>query len=147
MSGAFVLVMASTILQKINREIGPSGSFTWIAITQILGAEVMSLSVGRLSDIYEWCCFLLVGKIVPAVTYAVAATAKDINTIIGASAVIRTGSARHQLAWSCLPELVSKSPAPSHTASSRPRWRHLLPSPPSLVSTHLGLDYPSCGRR
>jgi MFS family permease len=39
---------------------------------------------------------------------AVAATAKNINTLIGASTLIGVGSAMHQLAWSCLAELVPK---------------------------------------
>jgi MFS family permease len=39
---------------------------------------------------------------------AVAATAHSIDTLIGASALIGVGSAMHQLAWSCLAEMVPK---------------------------------------
>lgn len=39
---------------------------------------------------------------------AVAATAHSINTLIGASTLIGIGSAMHQLAWSCLSEMVPK---------------------------------------
>ncbi len=39
---------------------------------------------------------------------AVAATAQSINTLIGASTLIGIGSAMHQLAWSCLAEMVPK---------------------------------------
>lgn len=98
MSDVFVLSMASTILQEINRDIGPNDNYTWMATAQILGAAVMSPSVGRLSDIFGRRNFLLVGNAIAAVGCAVAATAKDVNTVIGASAIIGVGSAMHQLA-------------------------------------------------
>ncbi|EFX00504.1 trichothecene efflux pump [Grosmannia clavigera kw1407] len=108
LSDVFVLTMASTLLQQINQDIGPSNDYAWMATAQVLGAAVMSPSVGRLSDIFGRRNFLLAGSVVAAVGCAVAATAKQVNTVIGAGAIIGVGSAMHQLAWSCLAELVPK---------------------------------------
>lgn len=109
MSDVFVLSMASSVLGEINRDIGPSDSYAWMAAAQTLGAAVMSPSVGRLSDIFGRRNFLLIGNVIGAVGCAVAATAKNVNTVIGASVIIGIGSAMHQLAWSCLAELVPKN--------------------------------------
>ncbi|KAF4447577.1 trichothecene efflux pump [Fusarium austroafricanum] len=108
MSDVFVLSMASSILQEINRDIGPDANFAWMATAQILGAAVISPTIGRLSDIFGRRNFLIIGNIIGAIGCAVAATAQKVNTVIGASAVIGMGSAMHQLAWSCLAELVPK---------------------------------------
>jgi MFS family permease len=108
MSDVFVLSMAASILTVINQDIGPNSSYTWMITAQTLGAAVMSPAIGRLSDIFGRRNFLLVGNAVAATGCAVAATAKDVNTVIGASALIGIGSAMHQLAWSCLGELVPK---------------------------------------
>lgn len=108
MADIFVVIMSSTILQTINRDIGPSPSYTWIAITPTLGAAVISPLVGRMSDIFGRRNFLLVGNALALVGCAIAATAHQINTVIGGCVLIGLGSGLHQIAWAALAEIVPR---------------------------------------
>jgi len=85
---------------------GPATNYTWIVTAQILGAASLSPLVGRFGDIFGRRNFLLAGNVIAIVGCAVAASAKNINTIIGGSTLVGIGAAMHQLAWSCLGELV-----------------------------------------
>ncbi|KAF2815944.1 trichothecene efflux pump [Mytilinidion resinicola] len=108
MADVFVIIMSSTILLDINRDIGPNPNYTWVAITPTLGAAVVSPLVGRMSDIFGRRNFLLVGNLLGLIGCAIAATAHNINVIIGGSVLIGIGSGLHQTAWACLAEVVPK---------------------------------------
>ncbi|KAF2491932.1 trichothecene efflux pump [Lophium mytilinum] len=109
MADVFVIIMSSTILQDINRSIGPNPNYTWVAITPTLGAAVVSPLVGRMSDIFGRRNFLLAGNVLGFIGCAIAATADNINTVIGGSVLIGVGSGLHQTAWACLAEVVPKN--------------------------------------
>jgi MFS family permease len=79
-----------------------------MATAQIISAAVLSPLVGRLGDIFGRRTFLLIGNLVGAVGCAVAATASSVITVIIASIFIGFGAAMHQLAWSCLAEVVPR---------------------------------------
>jgi MFS family permease len=64
--------------------------------------------IGRLSDIFGRRNFLLLGNVCGIIGCAIAATANNIDTIIGGGVLIGIASALHQLAWSCLGEVVPK---------------------------------------
>lgn len=106
LSDVFALSMISSLLEPINRDIGPSPNYTWMVTSQIIGAAVLAPVTGRLSDIFGRRNFLLLGNCFGIIGTAVAATAHDVNTVIGASCLIGVASSMHQLAWACLGELV-----------------------------------------
>ncbi|OCK77155.1 trichothecene efflux pump [Lepidopterella palustris CBS 459.81] len=108
MADVFLIIMVSTILRDINADIGPSPNYTWVAVTPVLGAAVISPLIGRMSDIFGRRNFLLVGNTLALIGCAVAATAKNINTVIGGSCLVGLGSGLHQLAWASLAEVVPK---------------------------------------
>ncbi|KAF1812768.1 trichothecene efflux pump [Eremomyces bilateralis CBS 781.70] len=109
LSDVFVISLASAVLGDINNDIGPSTAYSWMATAQIISAAVLSPLVGRLGDIFGRKTFLLLGNTIGAVGCAVAATAHEVSTIIVASIFIGFGAAMHQLAWSCLAEVVPRS--------------------------------------
>jgi len=108
MADVFVIIMSSTILTAVNRDIGPNPNYTWVAVAPTLGTAVVSPLVGRMSDIFGRRNFLLAGNVLATVGCAIAATAHNINTLIGACALIGIGSGLHQIAWTCLAEVVPK---------------------------------------
>ncbi|KAK1762784.1 trichothecene efflux pump [Phialemonium atrogriseum] len=108
MSDVFVVSMVASTLTAINDDIGPDSSYTWMVTALVLGGAVFSPAIGRVSDIFGRRNFLLIGNVIAAVGCAVAATAHSVKTVIGASCLIGIASSMHQLAWSCLGELVPK---------------------------------------
>ncbi|EXJ90159.1 hypothetical protein A1O3_03228 [Capronia epimyces CBS 606.96] len=107
-SDTLVVTMVSTLLQVINRDIGPSKSYAWIITSiTVVGAAVAPV-VGRFGDIYGRRNFLLAGNALALVGTAVAATAKTVNTAIVGGSFIGVATSMRQLAWACLGEIVPK---------------------------------------
>jgi len=75
---------------------------------QIVGQSVLAPQCGRFADIFGRRQFLLVGNIIGIVGCIVGATANSVNAVIGGSTLIGIGGSMHQLAWTCLGELVPK---------------------------------------
>lgn len=76
--------------------------------SQVISAAVLSPFVGRLGDIFGRRTFLLIGNTMGIVGTAVSANARTVPTVIGAGVLIGIASSMHQLAWSCLGEVVPK---------------------------------------
>jgi len=96
----------NTNYESDSPPLGPSKSYSWMAVAQTISAAVMSPFIGRLSDIFGRRNFLLLGNTLAAIGAVVAATAHTVNVVIGASIIIGVGSSMHQLAWACLGEVV-----------------------------------------
>ena len=107
-SDTIVIVMISAALGPINRDLGPSKNYSWIAIGFTTSGGVLAPIVGRLGDIFGRRNFLIIGNLISVIGMAVAATAHSIPVVITGSVLVGTASAMRQLAWSCLGELVPK---------------------------------------
>jgi MFS family permease len=79
-----------------------------MATSIVICGAVLSPMVGRLSDIFGRRNFLLLGNTLGIIGCANIATAKNINTVIGGGVLMGMASALHQLAWSCMGEVVPK---------------------------------------
>lgn len=108
LSDVFALTMVGAALLTINRDIGPSDNFTWMVTAQIVGQSVLAPQCGRFADIFGRRKFLLVGNVIGIVGCILAATSKNVNTCIGGNTLIGIGGSMHQLAWTCLGEVVPK---------------------------------------
>ncbi|OCK73556.1 trichothecene efflux pump [Lepidopterella palustris CBS 459.81] len=108
LSDVFALTMTGAVLLPINRDIGPSNNYTWMVLAQIVGQAALGPLAGRFGDIFGRRNFLLIGNVITIAGAAIAATAHDVNTVIGGNILLGVGGAMHQLAWTCLSELVPK---------------------------------------
>lgn len=97
-------------MSEINADIGPSTSYTWMAYAQLFCTAVLCLSFGRLSDIYSRRNFLIVGNIIGAIGCVVAATEQEVRTVFIGSAFIGVGNAIHELALTCVAEMMPRRP-------------------------------------
>ncbi|KAF2817035.1 trichothecene efflux pump [Mytilinidion resinicola] len=103
-----VLTGTSAVLSVINRDIGPSASYSWIATSQIVGAAALAPVCGRFGDIFGRRNILFVGNVFGIIGAIVAATSKDVNTMIAGGTFLGMANAMHQVAWACLGEVVPK---------------------------------------
>ncbi|KAI9735349.1 MAG: hypothetical protein M1818_006544 [Claussenomyces sp. TS43310] len=108
MAAVFSVQMASAILTTINSDIGPSVAYEWISTSQVVPVAVFGPLVGRLGDIFGRRQFLLLGNICGLIGCVIAATAHNVNVVIGGGIFIGFASACQQLAWSALGEMVPK---------------------------------------
>ncbi|OQU93620.1 hypothetical protein CLAIMM_00102 [Cladophialophora immunda] len=108
-SDNFVTQFTGATLGVVNRDIGPSPSYVWMALGQTTGTAALTPIAGRFGDIYGRRNFIILGNVIAMIGTAVAATAKDINTIIVGSVLIGISGAFRQICWSSLGELVPKA--------------------------------------
>lgn len=81
-------VLPSNILTYINNDLGPSPNINWVSIVYTLGLSVGFLLVGRLSDIFGRRWFFIIGNLLSLVGSIIGCTAKDVNSLIGADALM-----------------------------------------------------------
>lgn len=78
-------VLPANTLSLINKDIGPSQDLNWVATVWILGTAIGFLLVGRLSDIFGRKWMVMGTSILGLVGCIIGATAKNIDTLIGAN--------------------------------------------------------------
>lgn len=78
-------VMPSNSLALINESIGPSDNLYWVALSYTIGLAVSFLVVGRLSDIFGRRWFFIGGNMLGLLCGIIGATAKTVETLIGAN--------------------------------------------------------------
>ncbi|CAI7580078.1 unnamed protein product [Penicillium manginii] len=81
-------VLPANLLTYIDEDIGPSPNITWVSISYTLGLSVGFLIVGRFSDIFGRRWFFIVGNGFGLLGSIVGATAKNVNTLIGADVLM-----------------------------------------------------------
>lgn len=105
-AGVGVFSVASPVLKVMNKDLGPSDKFAWIAIAYTLAMAFGQAFVGRLSDIFGRRYFFIGGTLVALVGAIVVATAQSIDTVVGGMVLVGLG-AFSQLSFSfALGELV-----------------------------------------
>lgn len=99
-------VLPINVLSIINADIGPSPNVVLVPIIKTLGQGVVVLLVGRLGDIFGRRWFVIGGQTAGVIGSIMAATSKNINTLLGSTAFIGIAGAV-QLSFSIvLQELV-----------------------------------------
>ncbi|KAF2190996.1 trichothecene efflux pump [Zopfia rhizophila CBS 207.26] len=78
-------VLPANTLALINADIGPSTNLNWVATIWTIGSAIGFLLVGRLSDIFGRKWMVMGTSILGLVGCIVGATAKSIDTLIGAN--------------------------------------------------------------
>jgi MFS family permease len=78
-------VLPANSLLIINNDIGPSGNITWVALAYTLGLSIGFLVVGRFSDIFGRRWFFVGGNGLGLIGAIIGATAKSVNSLIGAN--------------------------------------------------------------
>lgn len=78
-------VLPANTLSLINEDIGPSQDLNWVATVWTLGTAIGFLLVGRLSDIFGRKWMVMGTSILGLVGCIIGATAKNIDTLIGAN--------------------------------------------------------------
>lgn len=78
-------VLPANTLSLINEDIGPSQDLNWVPTVFILGNAIGFLLVGRLSDIFGRKWMMMGTSILGLVGCIIGATAKNIDTLIGAN--------------------------------------------------------------
>lgn len=75
--------MVAPLFPYILADIGPSTEIIWVALANQLGACVMYLLVGRLSDVFGRRWFFITGSALGTIGSIINATAQNVNTMIG----------------------------------------------------------------
>ncbi|CAK7218227.1 hypothetical protein SEUCBS140593_003475 [Sporothrix eucalyptigena] len=81
-------VLPINVLTIINTDIGPSANIVLVPIVKTLGQGVVVLLVGRLGDIFGRRWFVIGGQTAGVIGAIMAATSKNINTLLGSTAFI-----------------------------------------------------------
>ncbi|GAB7356262.1 hypothetical protein MBLNU459_g7073t1 [Dothideomycetes sp. NU459] len=102
----FLISMVSAVLTTINRQVGPDVNFAWMAVSQVVGSAALAAPMGRLGDIFGRRNFVMFGSVLSLIGCAVAATANSVNVIIIGVSFTGVGCSMHQLAWTCLGEII-----------------------------------------
>ncbi|KAH7119864.1 fungal trichothecene efflux pump [Dendryphion nanum] len=85
------LILPTNVLAFINEDIGPSQNTAWVNIARTLAESTMFLVSGRLSDLFGRRWFFIGGNCVCLLGLIVAASARNVDTLIVASAVYGLG--------------------------------------------------------
>ncbi|KAJ4286774.1 hypothetical protein N0V90_013026 [Kalmusia sp. IMI 367209] len=85
------LILPTNVLSFINADIGPSKNTAWVNIARTLAESTMFLVSGRLSDLFGRRWFFIGGNVICLVGVIIGACAKNIDTLIVASAVYGLG--------------------------------------------------------
>ncbi|KAI1615939.1 fungal trichothecene efflux pump [Exophiala viscosa] len=80
--------MPANTLGLIDADIGPSPNINWVALVWTLTVAVGYTLVGRLSDIFGRRYFFIGGAVLGLIGSIVAATAKNVNALIGATVLL-----------------------------------------------------------
>lgn len=91
---------------------GPNSQYTWIVTANIITSAILAPFVGRLGDIFGRRNFLILGDILGCVGCAISATGHSVRILIGGAVLIGAGSSMHQMAWTCLSEVVPRRSRP-----------------------------------
>jgi MFS family permease len=78
-------------LLMVVQDIGPSNNIAWVNIARTLAESTMFLVSGRLSDLFGRRWFFIGGNVICLIGLIVGACAKNVNTLIVASAVYGLG--------------------------------------------------------
>lgn len=105
-------VMPSNSLLIINNDIGPSGNITWVALAYTLGLTVGFLVVGRFSDIFGRRWFFVGGNSLGLIGAIIGATAKNVNSLIGANTLNGVAGAVQITFTAAISELVPNKHRP-----------------------------------
>ncbi|KAL4898370.1 siderophore iron transporter [Aspergillus ambiguus] len=89
--------MPVNVLSVINADIGPSPNIYLVSMCFTLVSGVLLLVVGRISDVVGRRYFIIGGQVFSVVGSIVAATARDIETVIGGTALEAVAGAGQQL--------------------------------------------------
>lgn len=76
---------------KMYQDIGPSKNTAWVNIARTLVESTMFLVSGRLSDLFGRRWFFIGGNVICLIGLIVGASAKNMDTLIVASAVYGMG--------------------------------------------------------
>lgn len=76
--------MVAPLFPYILADIGPSDSIIWVALANQLGACVMYLLCGRLSDVFGRRWFFITGSFLGLIGSIIGATAPSVNALIAA---------------------------------------------------------------
>ncbi|KAJ4357516.1 uncharacterized protein N0V89_002092 [Didymosphaeria variabile] len=85
------LILPTNVLTFIDEDIGPSKNLAWTNIARTLAESTMFLVSGRLSDLFGRRWFFIGGNVVCLIGVIVGACAKNVDTLIVASAVYGLG--------------------------------------------------------
>ena len=85
------LLMPTSILTIINKDIGPSNYIAWVNIARTLALSFTYTILGRLSDLFGRRWFFIGGNAVALIGIIVSAVAQDVNTLIIGAAVYGLG--------------------------------------------------------
>ncbi|KAK5203332.1 hypothetical protein LTR41_010975 [Exophiala xenobiotica] len=97
-----------SVILTINRDIGPSPNFQWIATAWTLACAVTQTIAGRCSDIFGRRNFFLVGNLFGLVGCSVSSSANHINTVIAGSVLMGIGAGMQQVSFAAASEIVPK---------------------------------------
>ncbi|KAF2476712.1 fungal trichothecene efflux pump [Lindgomyces ingoldianus] len=85
------LILPTNVLTFIDEDIGPSKNISWVNIARTLAESTMFLVSGRLSDLFGRRWFFIGGNCVCLIGVIVGACAKNVDSLIVASAVYGLG--------------------------------------------------------
>lgn len=111
------------MLGEINADIGPSPNIYWVPLVNLCGGAVFFLMVGQLSDIFGRRWFFIFGSGLALIGSIIGATAKNVNTLIGAQVFIGIAVAFQQSFFWVVAEIVPM------------KWRYLANSYCYLMTT------------
>jgi MFS family permease len=100
------LLIPATTLSYINADLGPSPSYSWIAVSWTLGAAVLVSVSGRLSDIFGRRYFMLTGAFIAFIGTIVGATGQSITQMIASGVILGIGSGFQEMGFACFMEFV-----------------------------------------
>ncbi|KAK4498863.1 hypothetical protein PRZ48_009373 [Zasmidium cellare] len=136
--------LIAPILQQINEDIGPDPNINWVPLVNLAGGAIFFLMVGQLSDIFGRRWFFIIGSIIALIGSIVGATAKNVNTLIGAEVLIGIAVAFQQSFFWVVAELV-----PMKYRYFANSYCYLMTTPTSPLAARVAysfLNYPGSWR-
>ncbi|GAB7356548.1 hypothetical protein MBLNU459_g7287t1 [Dothideomycetes sp. NU459] len=101
-SDNLLVACISSVLTKVNEDLGPSISYVWIISAIYTTVSITAPFVGRLGDIFGRKYLLIIGNILGGIGCIVSATGQTMTALIVGATLLGFGSSLDLLAWAAV---------------------------------------------
>ncbi|KAM5358162.1 hypothetical protein ACJZ2D_015525 [Fusarium nematophilum] len=105
MAQAMISITYGTILAYINRDVGPSSTYTWMSSAWSMACAIVLPISGPLGDILGRRYFFIAGNLIAVIAAIVASTAQSVQVVIVGTTLSGVAAAFQQLAIAAVSEI------------------------------------------
>ncbi|KAM5347564.1 hypothetical protein ACJ41O_007388 [Fusarium nematophilum] len=104
-TAAMISITYGTILAYINRDVGPSSTYTWMSSAWSMACAIVLPISGPLGDILGRRYFFIAGNLIAVIAAIVASTAQSVQVVIVGTTLSGVAAAFQQLAIAAVSEI------------------------------------------